>query len=574
MIRKISNRLAFQLPIFMLITLLVAGCTDEKPDRIFTNGVVWTGDPANPIAEAIAVRGDEILAVGAAAEIEALATPATDIVDLENSFVVPGFIDNHTHFLQGGFQLASVDLRDADSPEEFANRILAFTALTQPGLWITGGDWDHEAWGGRLPEKSWIDASTRDNPVFVSRLDGHMALANSVTLQMAGVTRDTPDPDGGTIVRDPDTGEPTGILKDEAMSMVFAVMPEPSAEELAEALERAMEHAVSQGVTQVHDMGSFGGWMDLEAFRAAHATGDLRLRVYSFVPLSTWERLSDYISENGKGDEWLRWGALKGYVDGSLGSTTAWFYDPYEDEPETSGLIVADTTSIREDALAADAAGLQLGIHAIGDRAIDWLLGVFRDAKQANGDRDRRPRIEHSQHLSPGAFPKYRDLGVIASAQPYHAIDDGRWAAKRIGAERIKTTYAFRSFLEAGVRLTFGSDWTVAPISPIKGIYAAVTRQTIDGANPQGWVREEKISVEEALRAYTTSNAYAGFMEDRVGSIEAGKLADFVVLSENLLEVDPGAILGVRVLRTVIAGRDRFVAGADRGGRDQLLLER
>ncbi len=570
MFTKINDPVVFMILVFLFIMFFASGCMTEQPDRIFTNGVIWTGNSSTPNAEAIAVRGSDILAVGTSREIEALAGQSTEIVDLEGSFVVPGFIDNHTHFLQGGFQLASVDLRDADSPEEFALRILAFAGQTQPGRWITGGDWDHEAWGGQLPEKSWIDESTPDNPLFVSRLDGHMALANSVALELAGVTRDTPDPDGGTIVRDPETGDPTGVLKDEAMSLVYAAMPDPSTEELAEALDRAMEHAVSLGVTQVHDMGSFGGWMDLEAYRAAQADRDLKIRIYSFVPLSTRERLSEFISENGEVDEWLRWGGLKGFVDGSLGSTTAWFYDPYEDEPETAGLLVTDTTSIREDVLAADAAGLHLGIHAIGDRAIDWLLGVFSEANKQNGERDRRFRIEHSQHLSPDAFRRYQDLGIIASAQPYHAIDDGRWAVKRIGPERIKRTYAFRSFLNAGVRLTFGSDWTVAPISPMKGIYAAVTRQTIDGANPLGWVPEEKISVEEALTAYTASNAYAGFMEDRAGSIAAGKLADFVVLSENLLEIDPEAISRVRIRRTVIAGEDRFVADSGRESPDKL----
>ena len=531
----------------------------QTPDVIYTNARIWTGAADEPWAEALAVDDGRLLDVGPAARVEALRATGTRTVDLDGRFVVPGFIDNHTHFLSGGFQLASVDLRDADTPAEFARRLGDFAASLPEGRWILGGDWDHERWGGDLPQRGWIDSLTAAHPVFVSRLDGHMALANSRALALAGVTADTPDPEGGAIVRDADTGKPTGVLKDAAMALVNRVVPDPSEEELDDALERAMTHALSLGVTQVHDVGSLGGWTDLDTYRRAQAQGRLRLRLYAFVPLHTWQRLDAYVRQHGLGDDWLRWGGLKGFVDGSLGSTTAWFYDPYTDAPETAGLIITDTTALRDDILQADARRLHLAVHAIGDRANDWLLDQFAEAAARNGARDRRFRIEHAQHLTPEAVARFARQGVVPSMQPYHAIDDGRWAEKRIGPERLETTYAFRALLDAGAALTFGSDWTVAPIDPLEGIYAAVTRRTLDGANPDGWVPQQKITVEEALHAYTAANAYAGFQEARLGTLEPGKWADFVVLSESLFEIDPVAIPDVRVLRTVVGGQDQYV---------------
>jgi predicted amidohydrolase YtcJ len=465
--------------------------------------------------------------------------------------VLPGFIDSHTHFIPGGFQLSSVDLRDADSREEFGARIVRFAQGLAPGEWITGGDWDHEMWGGELPTKGWIDAATFENPIFISRLDGHMALANSLALELAGITASTPVPAGGEIVLDPKTGEPTGILKDEAMGLVTRVIPVPTQAASDKALDDAIGYALSMGVTQTHHMGT---WEDLETFRRARADGRLKMRVYSVVPLSTWERLRDFVSENGKGDDYLWWGGLKGFVDGSLGSTTAWFYDPYSDDPGTSGLLTTDTASLRQWAMAGDEAGLQLITHAIGDRANDWILDLYGDAIERNGPRDRRSRIEHAQHLSPEAISRFGELDVIPSMQPFHAIDDGRWAEKRIGPDRIKTTYAFRSLLDAGAPLAFGSDWTVAPMDVRQGISAALTRRTTDGLNPDGWVPNEKISLEDALTAYTWGGAYAGFMETKVGRLEPGKYADLVVLSQDLFQVDPVDVPGVRVEMTMVGG--------------------
>ncbi|NUO78574.1 amidohydrolase [candidate division KSB1 bacterium] len=550
--------------VFLILAIFasfaILACTSSnspRPETIYTNASIWTGVPNAARAQALAVRNGEIVAIGSNAEIAKLRGESTAVVDLNGAFVVPGFMDSHTHFMSGGFQLASVDLRDAKSPEEFSQRIADFAKNLPQGRWLTGGDWDHEMWGGELPRREWIDQLTPHHPVFVNRLDGHMALANSKALQLAGIDRNTPDPEGGTIVRDPQTKEPTGILKDEAMSLVYRIMPDASEAEQDEAFARASAHALARGVTQVHDM---GGWGDLATYRRAHTRGDLKLRIYSVVPLGTWAKLAEYVKQNGRGDEWLRWGGLKGFVDGSLGSTTAWFYQPYEDAPETSGLMTTDTTALRNWIIAADSASLHVVVHAIGERANDWLLNVYSEAAQKNGARDRRFRIEHAQHLTRAAIARFAELGVIASMQPYHAIDDGRWAVKRIGTERIKTTYAFRSLIDSKAALAFGSDWTVAPIEPLLGIYAAVTRRTTDGANPNGWVPEEKITLEEALRAYTSGDAYAGFQENRLGTLEPNKLADFVVLSEDLFAIDPVNIPNVRVLRTVVGGRESFIA--------------
>ena len=542
----------------MLTTLAAAGCavTPQPADLMVTNAVVWTGADDGRRAEAIAVREGRIVHVGSNAEVLRLRGDGTREIDARGRLLVPGFIDDHTHFVGGGFALASVDLRPARTPEEFT-RLLAEHARKLPaGRWITEGNWDHEAWpGAPLPRREWIDSVTPDHPVAVNRLDGHMLVANTRALRMAGVTRDTKDPPGGTIIRDPRTGEPTGVLKDEAMSLVFRHAPAPSAAERAEALRTAQQHALERGVTMVNDMGS---WPDLEALRRARADGSLTIRVYEHVPIDSWSRLRDYVAREGTGDAQLKWGGLKGFVDGSLGSTTAWFYQPYLDEPGTSGLMVSDTAQLRASILDADRAGLHVVVHAIGDRANDWLLDVYQQAAAQNGPRDRRFRIEHAQHLTRNAIARFASLGVFPSMQPYHAIDDGRWAEKRIGPERIKTTYAFRSLLDARAPLMFGSDWTVAPIEPLFGIYAAVTRRTLDDAHPTGWVPQEKISVEEALRAYTRTNALGSFMEEQIGTLEPGKLADMVLLSQNILEIDPAKIRDVRVDYTIVNGRVVF----------------
>lgn len=529
---------------------------DEPAELVLLGGTVWTGPDARPGGRwptAVASEHGRIVFVGGDGEARGLIGPRTTVVDLEGRLLVPGFMDAHTHFIEGGFELASVQLRDAATPEEFIGRIAAFAAQ-HPREWILGGTWDHELWGGELPRRDWIDSVTAETPVFVSRLDGHMGLANTRALELAGITDETPDPSGGTIVRYPD-GTPTGILKDAAQALVGSVVPERSEAELDRALDAAVRHALERGVTLVTDMGS---WSGFETYRRARRSGRLKLRVYAAVPLRTWERLAKYIEDEGRGNHRLFWGAVKGFVDGSLGSTTAWFYEPYLDDPGTSGLVVTDTAVLRGDIIGADRAGLHVVVHAIGDRANDWLLDVFREAREKNSARDRRFRIEHAQHLTRSAIRRIGAEGVISSMQPYHAIDDGRWAEKRIGPDRIKTTYAFRDLIDAGGRLAFGSDWTVAPLDPVLGVYAAVTRRTIDGRNPGGWVPGQKITVAEALAAYTTNNAYAAYLEDDLGTIEVGKYADLVVLSRNIFEIDPVEIEDVKVDLTVVEGEVVF----------------
>jgi predicted amidohydrolase YtcJ len=525
----------------------------RPPVSLVIVGRVWTGDSLKPWAQAVAVAGDTVAAVGDSAEVARLAGPATRVIHNGKAMVTPGFMDGHAHFLSGGFQLTSVDLRDASSPGEFIARLKTYAAKLQPGEWILGGDWDHERWPGTpLPQRSWIDSVTPNHPVFVNRLDGHMALANSVALRLAGVDRSTRDIPGGTIVRDR-RGEPTGVLKDEAQNPVIAVIPTPSPAQSDAALQRAMAWAASKGVTAVADVSV--PWYEVAALRRAHAAGKLTTRVTVFVPLADWRRMADTVRARGIGDDWLRAAGVKGYVDGSLGSQTALFYEPYNDAPETSGLMVTPEDSLRAWIGAADSAGLQVVVHAIGERANGLLLEIFDSVSQAHGARDRRFRIEHAQHLRRRDIARLARSGVVASMQPYHAIDDGRWAEKRIGPERIKTTYAFRSLLDNGARLAFGSDWSVAPIDPLLGIYAAVTRRTLDGKHPRGWVPQEKITVEEALRAYTVGNAYAVFAEGRRGRLAPGYLADVVLLDRDLTAIPPQAIERVAVRATLIGGR-------------------
>lgn len=525
-------------------------------DLVVLNATVRTMDTNRPFVEAVAVHGNRILAVGSSTEIRALAGDRTRVIDAAGKLVVPGFNDAHVHFLSGGFQLSSVDLRDAKSQDEFARRIGAFARNLPQGRWITGGDWDHEHWtGAPLPTKELIDSLTPETPVFVSRLDGHMALANSVALKLAGVTKETKDPPGGLIVRDANTGEPTGILKDAAMSLVYKVIPAATFEEKLAAARAATEHAAKLGVTSAQDM---SGEADVGVYQELIRRGELKTRIYAIWPLPRWDELAKTGVRAAFGGPMLRTGGLKGYSDGSLGSSTALFFDPYNDAPDTRGLPAGEMFpegAMLKRVLGADAAGLQVMIHAIGDRANHEILSSYEQVTNANGKRDRRFRIEHAQHLRLQDIPRFSRGNVIASMQPYHCADDGRWAEKRIGKERAKGTYAFRSLIAAGVVLAFGSDWNVAPLDPVQGIAAAVTRRTLDGKHPDGWVPEQKITVDEAVRAFTVGSAYAEFQEGLKGSITPGKLADLVLLDRDIFRRDPTEIEKARAVLTITDGR-------------------
>lgn len=537
-----------------MLAFTTAGA-QSRADLILLNGKVWTVNPKQPEAEAVACIGNTIVAVGTTSEIKAWAGEKTRIIDLAGKRVVPGFNDAHLHFYSGGANLSSVQLRTAQSDKEFAERIRAFAARIPKARWITGGDWDHEAWTPpHLPTRSMIDDATPENPVFVNRLDGHMALANSQALRLAGITRETADPPGGTIVRDAH-GEPTGILKDAAMDPVYRVLPDASQGEILEAVRAAVRSAAENGVTSVQDMSASPDV--LAAYQNLLSRNELTVRIYGFQPLASWERQASVGLRAGFGNEKLKIGGMKGFADGSLGSTTAYFFSPYDDAPLTSGLPSEEMipeSKMLANIIGADSAGLQIAIHAIGDRANRIVLDMFDRAVKHNGARDRRFRIEHAQHLQKQEIASFAHQSVIASMQPYHAIDDGRWAEKRIGAERAKGAYAFRSLLDAGVTLAFGSDWSVAPMDPLMGIYAAVTRSTLDGKHPNGWIPEQKITVAEAIAASTLGPAFASFDERIKGSIETGKLADMVVLSDDILHLKPSLLNTVKVVMTIFDG--------------------
>jgi predicted amidohydrolase YtcJ len=537
-----------------LLTMSIAPSQSQIADIAFVNGKIWTVDTSKPEAEAVAVLNGRILLVGSTADVRKCVGERTNVIDLRGKRMLPGFIDNHTHFMSGGFQLQSVDLRHAKSEAEFTN-LIRRRAQERPDRWITGGAWDHDNWpGGNLPVKELIDQFTISTPVFVNRYDGHMALANSKALALAGIDKHTPDPQGGTIVRDRKTGEPTGVLKDAAMSLVYAKVPDPSEQEMLEAARLALAEARKYGVTSIQDVSSGS---DVRIYQMLRDKGELTSRFHCRLPLSQWQHLVASGIRVPFGDEWVRLGSLKEFVDGSLGSSTALFFNPFTSDPGTRGLAMDVVLDGRFEkwSTEADRAGLQLSIHAIGDSANSLTLDLFEKITKENPAWDRRFRIEHAQHIQPKDFQRFAKLGVIASVQPYHAIDDGRWAEKRIGHDRCKTTYPFRSFLDNGVKMCFGSDWTVAPLSPILGIYAAVTRRTIDGANPNGWFPEQRITVKQAIEAYTINCAYAVFEEREKGSISAGKMADLVVLTDDILSIDPVKIEFVGVEMTVVGGR-------------------
>jgi predicted amidohydrolase YtcJ len=536
---------------------MLAALAPQAPeaDLVLVSARIWTGDPARPEAEALAVRGGRILAVGGNAEIAKLRGSGTTVLDAGGKRVLPGFIDCHTHMTMGGLNLLALDLRRTKDEADFTRLLAAYATGKPPGIWLTDGAWDHEQWNPpRLPTKAVLDPATGDHPACLSRQDGHMMVCNSLALKLAKITRETSDPPGGVIVRDA-AGEPTGLLKDAAMELVWKVRPPRTPGELFDGLRAAMKEAARAGVTSVQDLQGDPGTLD--AWEKLRDGGELTVRVNFRPPLSEWEKARDRRASM-KNDEWLRVGGVKGFSDGALGAATALMFEPFTDDPKNKGVWAAEAIPLapfEERVAGADKAGLQVEIHAIGDRANAEILDLYERVAKRNGSKDRRFRIEHAQHLRAAEIQRFAAQGVIPSMQPYHAIDDGRWSDKRLGRERSKGTYAFRSLLDAKARLAFGSDWDVAPLSPIAGIYAAVTRRTIDGKTPGGWVPEQKITVEEAVRAYTSSAAWAAFEEKEKGSLEAGKLADFVVLSADPFSAAPESLEKIAVETTVVGGR-------------------
>jgi predicted amidohydrolase YtcJ len=460
------------------------------------------------------------------------------------------------HFVSGGKQLDSVQLNDAASPEEFARRIGERAKTTPKGEWMTGGNWDETKWNpSNIPTKELIDALTPDTPVFVSRYDGHMGLANSVALRLAGITAKTPDPPGGRIVRDA-KGNPTGALKDAATDYIYKVIPPLSHDQRLRIVKRALSYAASVGVTTVQHMDA--SYEDISAYSELLQKGELTTRIYAAPLITNVDDQAKLGIRHAFGGPYLRIGALKAFADGSLGSGTAYFYEPFLNQGNNRGLLSDEMHPIslmRDRYMKADAAGLQICTHAIGDEGISTILDLYSDVIKAHGDLDRRFRIEHAQHMAAKDFERFAQLHVIASVQPYHAIDDGRFAESRIGHDRASRTYAFRTFMDHGVRLAFGTDWEVAPLDPVLTVYAAVTRATLDGKNPNGWFPEQKLTVAEAVEAYTMGSAYAEFQEHEKGSITPGKLADMVLLSDDIFSIAPESIRNVKVLKTFVGGK-------------------
>ena len=536
---------------------------------VLVHGHVWTENPAQPETEAVAIAGDRIVLAGTSAEVLRLAGPSTRVIDLQGRRVVPGFNDAHVHFVPGGQGLAGVQLREAASQAEFRDRMATFAKSQPDGAWIVMGEWDHERWTPAvLPTHQLIDDVTARNPVFVERLDGHMGLANALAMKLAGVDRTTPDIPGGVIVRDA-SGSPTGIFKDAAMTLINRVIPPLSLQETETAILAAEREAARNGVTSVQEMADdthdTGGPDRLRAMQALEREGRLTIRISENLRLRDWKYLVGSGVQAGFNDGLIQIGGLKSFADGGLGASTAWLFAPYDDAPSTSGLAsdeLQNPDQMYAEIKGADQAGLQIAIHAIGDRANRAILDFYQRVEKEDGPRDRRLRIEHAQHLTAADIPRFAQLHVIASMQPYHAIDDGRWAQKRLGAERIHFAYDFRSLLDSGAILAFGSDWPVAPMEPLMGIYAAVTRRTLDNRNPDGWIPEQKITVAQALHAYTVASAYAQFDEKIKGSLEPGKLADLVVLSRDIFHIDPVQIEDTHVDLTIFDGRIIYDASA------------
>ncbi|WCJ39106.1 Protein LONG AFTER FAR-RED 3 [Euphorbia peplus] len=509
-----------------------------RADLILKNGLIFTSDASMLFADSMAVRNGRILRVGNYSALQGLAGGETKVLDLGGKLVVPGFIDSHVHFIFGGLQMMRVELHGVNRKDEFVRRIKEAVRNLKEGSWLLGGGWNNDLWGGELPSASWIDDITTHNPVWLTRMDGHMGLANSVALKIAGIGKASEDPIGGTILKSAH-GEPTGLVIDAAMKLIFPWIPEVSVEERRKALLAASNLALAKGVTAVVDFGRYlpgasteHSWEDLtDLYQWADSLGKMRTRVCLFFPMETWSRLHDLITKTGRSlSDWIYLGGVKAFADGSLGSNSALFYEPYVEEPHNYGLQVSDFESLLNMTMEADKVGLQVAIHAIGDKANDMVLDLYESVASTNGERDRRFRIEHAQHLASGTAARFGEQRIIVSVQPDHLLDDADTARKKLGMDRAeKGSYQFRSLLANNARLALGSDWPVANVNPLGAIKTAMKR--IPPGWESSWIPSECLSLKDAIIAHTISAAEACFLENEIGSLSPGKLADFVILS-------------------------------------------
>lgn len=533
-----------------------------KHTVFYTHGRIYTNDPAEPWAEAMAVADGKIVCIGKMAHVLldcGGSAQSAETVHLEDHFVMPGFNDAHVHLGSAGADALAVELRGVKSPEEMQKRVAQAVAHHKEGEWITGSGWDHTLWPDkRFPNRQQLDAVAPKNPVILTHISGHVAVANSLALKNAEIDKSTPNPPGGEIEHD-GLGEPTGMLKEAAaMALVNVRIPDPSMEQRRRGLEIVLANVARNGVTSVQDNSA---WEDFQVYQQLKEEDKLTARITEWLPFNaSLNELQDRRAQGGTTDPWLKTGALKAITDGALGSRTAAMLEPYSDDPSTTGIYTYDPDKLRAMAIERDKAGFQLNFHAIGDRANRIALDVFEAVVKANGRRDRRDRIEHAQIVAPMDFQRFAELKVIASMQPSHQTTDMRWAEDRIGNERIKGAYAWNTMLKNGVRLAFGTDYPVEVISPFRGLYACVTRERPEGGPRNGWEPQEKISLADCIRAYTSGSAYAQFEEGKKGELKLGEYADFIVLSDDLTKIPPAQYTKVRVLRTVVGGKTVYQA--------------
>ena len=547
----------------MLLSILVAaGCSKaEIADLVITGGKVFTADSLKPYAEAVAVRGNKIIAVGSVREVSRHIDPATtQVINAAGKTVIPGFNDAHAHF--GPVDPDYIELRYMTDPAVMTEKVREQVARSQKGELIYGGHWEHEMFTTRQwPVKELIDAVSPDNPVVLRRTDGHSVLVNSYVLRNSGITRNTPDPFGGEIMRDPVTGEPTGILKESAMELIKtgAVEKEMSPEEAKEKEWRgyitALRQAAEYGITSIQIPGSADFAMYDAIMEAGMLTSRIDIGGVLTVDPEKLDRYEDLRQKYPPTGDWIRFGYLKDFMDGTLGSATAMMFEPFNDEPDKTGLPQMSYEELEKRVLAGDSRGFQIGIHAIGPKANNWILNAYEKAREVNGIRDSRHRSEHAQILIEKDIPRFAGLGVIASMQPTHCITDKRFAEKRIGTDRSRWAYAWKSLADSGARLAFGTDYSVEPLNPMEGLYAAVTRKDRKGEEGDGWFPMEKITMEKAIEYYTLGAAYAQFTDDRKGMLREGYLADITILSGDIFNIAEEMIMSVKADYTITDGK-------------------